>query len=103
MRGPDEKMPRVSEGGKDLESVIFFLGVGTVGGGGQLGTRLILLFCSDYTSPSRDTVDSVLEVLKSQSCCNQLKVISQLMDYDRIQLGSLTPPLSPLTEGHPPW
>ena len=52
---------------------------------------------------SRDTVDSVLEVRKSQSCCNQLKVISQLMDYDRIQLGSLTPPLSPLTEGHPPW
>lgn len=52
---------------------------------------------------SRDAVDSVLEVLKSQSCCNQLKVIGQLMDYDQIQLGSLAPPLSPLTEGRPPW
>lgn len=30
-------------------------------------------------------------------------VIGQLMDYDQIQLGSLAPPLSPLTEGCPPW
>ena len=29
--------------------------------------------------------------------------IDQLMDHDQIQLGSLAPRLSPLTEGRPPW